>query len=112
MPRGIFVRTEDHNRRVSKGLRKFHRKRREQEEKDKKATEEKKELNSVTDHGLQIKNLDREGLLDKLTETRIEIDRRIRLLAGDFKALSDLQNLQERIEVRLAETGMRFRDKG
>lgn len=107
MPRGIFVRTEEHNRKVSEGLLKHHRKKRiDEEQKDKRVFEEK------GGHGLQIKNLDREELLDKLAETRIEIDRRIRILGGDFKALSDLQNLEERIETRLEATGMRLKGMG
>lgn len=95
---GTYERTPEHRERMSRTMLESWEKR--------KALEEKYDSASGG-----IKNLSRDQLLDSLTGVRLEIDRRIKLLAGDFRALTQLQDRQEQIEIRLEATGMRFKDK-
>ena len=57
-------------------------------------------------------NLDSTKLLDILTNVRIEITKKIKLLARDFRALMNLQKEEEEIEAKLEGLSMRFKDKG
>lgn len=57
-------------------------------------------------------NLDSTKLLECLTNVRVEIDKRIKILGRDFRALMNLQKEEELIEEKLEGLSMRFKDKG
>ena len=120
MPKGTHIRTEETKRRLSESLRDFHRRKKISKglidfHKKKKISEEQKEKqqcpeekNRFDSTNSRINDMSRDELLDNLTSVRVEIDRRIKLLAGDFRALTQLQDRQEKIETELEQKGMRL----
>ena len=90
---GTYERTKEHREAMSRIMLESWEKR--------KALEEKYDSTSGG-----IKNMSRDQLLDTLKSVRLEIDRRIKLLAGDFRALTLLQDRQEKIEIELEQKGM------
>ena len=53
----------------------------------------------------QYNHMDTEELQDLLVTIRHNIAKKIRHLAGDFRALTVLQNKQEKVQARLEELG-------
>jgi len=106
MPKGTYKRSEETRRKLGDSLKEFYRKKRISEAK-KEINPEEKDKSDFSDS--QIKNMSKDELLDTLTSVRIEIDKRIRTLAKDFRALTSLQNRQEEIETRLEGLGMRLK---
>lgn len=113
---GTYIRTEETREKLSKSLRDFHRKKRISEglkdfHRKKKVDEEKKqqappeEKNKFDSSASQINSLSKDELSDTLIETQQEIDKKIGILARDFRALSLLQEKQEKMKIRLTELG-------
>lgn len=56
----------------------------------------------------QYTNMDIEELRDLLLSIQQDIDKGIRVLAGNFRKLTNLQNRRDQIEDRIAELGNRI----
>ena len=56
----------------------------------------------------QYTNMDIEELRDHLLSVERDIAKKIKILAGDFRALTRLQNRRDQIEERIAELGNRI----
>lgn len=119
MPRGIFKRTEDHNRKVGEGLRRFYRSKRiseglkkfhekkkiDEEQRDKDQRLEKTNESDSTVSCIEKEDMSRDELLDKRAEVTRNILNRIKLLSRYWDGLMDMQKERDKIEERLKEIG-------
>ena len=117
MPVGVYKRTEYHKKITARAMRKVWRERRkrseekeEKEEKSEQASEEKseqapEEKNKFDSVRNRIENLDREQLLDALTQCRADILMRVKILSQHWNWLISMQKRRDEIEKRLEELG-------
>ena len=98
MPRGHYKRTEYHRRRVQEGW--IKRKQNQASKPDK-----------FNGFNSRIENLDKDELIDKLASLKYKILEKVKELGRNLKTLQNLQEERDKIEIRLEELGMRFKDQ-
>lgn len=117
---GIYKRTKKHREEFSKNMHSpiANKKRQETRKKNRelaeKKTEEEREIpvkektNKFDGFDNRIESLDRDELADKLISVRDNILAKVKELAKIMETIKNLQKRRDRLEIRLAELGMRF----
>jgi hypothetical protein len=107
VPRGVYKRTKEHKKIISKAMRKVWRERKNPEEKSEPVPEGR---NKYDQFSRRIDNLSRDELMDALTDVREDILKRVEILSQHWNILIEKQKRRDKIEERLEELGMKFKD--
>ena len=102
MPSGTYIRSEKTREKLSNGLKEFHRKKGISEEKEQQTPEGRDKCDFSNS---QIDNMNREQLLDALTQCGEDILKRVEILSGHWRCLISMQEKRRKLEERLVELG-------